>query len=446
MEIKFLSYQKGGVSTEESKNFVPDEKGVENQVINLYPDVTYQTIEGFGGAITDASGYVYSLMSREDKETLLKAYFTEDGFGYNRVRIHMDSCDFSTHLYEAMSDPEDTKLSSFSFADTEKYILPLLQDASKISSKPLKLMLTPWSPPAFMKTNGERVHGGKLKPEYADLWAKYICRYIREFTDRGFEVERISIQNEAKAWQTWDSCIYTAEEERDFLIQHLHPAMVEAGFENIEVFFWDHNKERAYERAKVMMESPAKDLAAGIALHWYSGDHFDSMDMIHEKYPELKMIISESCIEIGKFAGDSDWDSAARLSHEMIGDLKHGLAAFYDWNILLDEKGGPNHVQNYCLAPFHFDTKAKKLLPQNIAHNYRLICHYVKPGSVRIGTTCYTDKIDVVSFCTPDDELVIVLLNRTTEEIPVVLRLEGQIVEITLPAQSISTGVGRLER
>ncbi|MDE6589638.1 MAG: glucosylceramidase, partial [Oscillospiraceae bacterium] len=136
--------------------FQPDAEEVENQVVNLYPEIAFQTFEGFGGAITDAAGYVYSLMDEGQKRRVIQSYFAPDQMGYNRVRIHMDSCDFSTGMYEAMSDPDDRGLDSFSFARTEKYILPMLADAQKAAGKPLKLMLSPWSPPAFMKPNGQR--------------------------------------------------------------------------------------------------------------------------------------------------------------------------------------------------------------------------------------------------------------------------------------------------
>lgn len=138
-------------SSWESKNgstpFVPDIEEAENQVVNLYPEVIYQTFEGFGGAITDAAGSVYAQMDEGQKQQLMETYFSPEKMGYNRVRIHLDSCDFSTEAYEAMSDPEDRELNSFSFARTEKYILPMLEDAQKAAGKPLKLMLSPWSPP-----------------------------------------------------------------------------------------------------------------------------------------------------------------------------------------------------------------------------------------------------------------------------------------------------------
>ena len=165
-----------------------EDQGTENQVVNLYPEVKFETIEGFGGAITDAAAYVYSLMNEEQKKQLMTTYFSPERMKYGIVRIHMDSCDFSTEMYEAMSDANDIEMKSFSFARTEKYILPMLEDAQKAAGKPLKLMLSPWSPPSFMKTNGQRNYGGSLKPEYRAMWANYICRYI---PDALFEAAQI---------------------------------------------------------------------------------------------------------------------------------------------------------------------------------------------------------------------------------------------------------------
>ncbi len=147
-----------------------DVNEVENQVINLYPELTYEIFEGFGGAVTEAAGYVYSLMSEEQKKQVIETYFSSDNMNYRLVRIPMDSCDFCLEPYEAMSNPEDAELQSFTFERTQRYIMPMLEDIRKIAGDELKLMLTPWSPPKFMKTNGCRQQGGKLKPEYRKMW------------------------------------------------------------------------------------------------------------------------------------------------------------------------------------------------------------------------------------------------------------------------------------
>lgn len=428
-------------TAEGESTFCYDIDGVENQVINIHPDVTFQAFEGFGGAITDADGYVYSLMDEEQKQQLIQSYFAPGNMGYNRVRIHMDSCDFSTGMYEAMSKPDDWELDSFSFSRTEKYILPMLADAQNAAGRPLKLMLSPWSPPAFMKTNGQRVGGGSLKPEFRALWADYICRYIEEFQKRGYEVERISIQNEPKAVQTWDSCIYTAEQEKVFLRDYLHPAMARRGLDTIEVFIWDHNKERLYERVKDTVDDATRDMIDGAAFHWYSGDHFEELDIVRQKYPELKLITSESCIEYSKLDADDAFGNASRLAHEILGDLNHGINAFYDWNLLLDETGGPNHVDNLCHAPFMYDRSAKRLHPQLLQRYFWHFSHAIVPDSVRIGISRYTNALEACAFRRPDETLAVVLFNAGEEPVHMNLRIGEQIAELTAKPRTIISGL-----
>lgn len=418
-----------------------EDKGSENQVVNLYPDVKFETIEGFGGAITDAAAYVYSLMDEEQKKQLMTTYFSPERMKYGIVRIHMDSCDFSTEMYEAMSDANDIEMKSFSFARTEKYILPMLEDAQRAAGKPLKLMLSPWSPPSFMKINGQRTYGGSLKPEYRAMWANYICRYIVEFEKRGYQVQRMSLQNEPKAVQTWDSCIYTAKEEKEFLRDFMYPALKAHGLEHVEIFIWDHNKERVYERICEIVDDSTRDMVAGIAFHWYSGDHFEALELVRNKFCDKKMIISESCIEYSKFEEADVISGALRLSHEIIGDLNHGMTAFYDWNLLLDEHGGPNHVGNFCHAPFLYDTVQKKLMPQLLQQHFEHFSHYLCPGSVRMGYSKYTEQVDVTAYQNPDGKKVVVMLNKSKEILPVNMRMQGEVVEFLLYPESITTGI-----
>lgn len=440
MNLTLYSTLQDGSTAVSNIPFAPDTREAENQVINLYPEITFQTLEGFGGAITDAAGYVYSLMNQEQKRQVIETYFSPDQMRYGLVRIHMDSCDFSTEMYEAMSDPSDRNLNSFSFARTERYILPMLADAQKAAGKPLKLMLSPWSPPAFMKTNSQRKLGGKLKPEYRDFWADYICRYIEEFQKRGYQVQRISLQNEPKAVQTWDSCIFTAEDEKVFLRDHLYPAMTAHGLKGVEVFIWDHNKERLYERVRDLVDERTKDMVAGAALHWYSGDHFEAMDLVRRQYPDLKLITSESCIEYRFYSAEDEVSNTAKLAHELIGDLNHGICAFYDWNLLLDETGGPNHVGNFCYAAFMYDRQTGSLMTRLLQKVYYHFSHYIAAGAKRIGLSRYTDSIELTAFQNPDGGLVLVAYNQSGSAAPVKLRLHGQIASFTVEPGAMITG------
>lgn len=434
------TYENNVRNTQKTDYVFANDNGEENEIINLYPQIKMQTFLGFGGAITDSAGYVYSLLDEAQKRNLVYTYFGKDAMKYNQVRIPIDSCDFSLEHYEADSDETDENFSHFSFSRVEKYILPLLDAAENAYGKKLNITLSPWSPPAYMKTNGERNNGGRLKPEYWKRWAEYICRYIEEYQKRGYHVTGLTLQNEPKAVQKWDSCVYTAEEEKEFLKNYMWPSLVTHGLENVEIYIWDHNKERALEWAETIIDAETSDMISGLAFHWYSGDHFDALQMIKELYPEKKLLLSEACIEYGKYAADDYLRNAQKYAHDMIGNLNHGMNSFFDWNLILDEQGGPNHVGNFCDAPFLFDTKKHTLIEGNIAGYLWHFTHFIEPQATRIGTTCYTDKLEVTAF-EKEKQIVFVLLNRTTESLPAVIRLHDTCIRITVPPLAITTGV-----
>lgn len=436
VETTYMEQQK--IVRREEVQFQNDNEQ-ENELLNLYPQVNYQSFEGFGGAITESAGYIYSLLSDIQKKELLQTYFSPENMKYRMVRIPIDSCDFSLNHYEAMSDPTDLTFQSFQLDRVEQYIFPLLDAAQEVFGGKIPIMLTPWSPPVFMKTNGERNHGGKLKEEYQVFWAEYICRYIQAFLDRGYEVKRISIQNEPKAVQTWDSCVYTSEEEKTFLCNYLYPAMELHKLMGIEIFIWDHNKERAYERACEVIDEESNSIISGVAFHWYSGDHFEALRLIKEQYPDKQLILSEACIEYSKFSQEDYLANAQKYAHDLIGNINNGMSAFYDWNLILDEKGGPNHVGNYCDAPYHFDTVKKALIERNTASYIWHFSHFIEKGAVRIAFSSYTNLLEASAFKNPDGNLVVILLNQTKQTIKYNLRLHKQMVSLSMNPSSIQT-------
>lgn len=416
------------------KDFI-DVDEVENEVLNLYPMFKYQTFRGFGGAITDSAAYIYSLMSKEQKEQIMHEYFDADKLNYQLVRIPIDSCDFSLEHYEASSE-ENQK--GFSLERAGEYIFPMFEDIVRFTGTNPEVMLTPWSPPAFMKTNGHRNGGGKLKKEYYKQWAEYICRYILEFEKRGISVTTLSVQNEPKAVQTWDSCIFSAQEEKEFLKEYLVPALNRNQLD-VKLYIWDHNKERALDRAMAIIDEETDSMIAGIAVHWYSGDHFEALQIICERYPDKDIILSEACIEYSKYQQGDFLENAKKYAHDLIGNLKNGLSAFYDWNVILDEKGGPNHVGNYCDAPYLFHTKNNSLEERSTLAYLWHFCHYIKPGSKRIGSSSYSEKLEAVAF-ENGDEYVVIILNRTKERLPVNLRVKGKTVAFVVEAECIVSG------
>jgi glucosylceramidase len=440
MKLVTTSYVDNKKETISKEYEMQVDNGAAMNVVNLYPGIEYQTFHGFGGAVTEAAGYAFSKLSKENQEKVAGLYFGPEGNRYSLIRTHIDSCDFSLDNYEAMSDPEDVTMKSFTLDRDEKYILPLLRAGLAKRKEAFDLMLTPWSPPAFMKTNGDRNHGGKLKTEYMGFWAEYICRYIKEYEAKGFLVNRITVQNEPEAVQTWDSCIFSGEEEKVFLRDYLYPALVKNDLARIKVNIWDHNKERLYDRAKAAIDADTDKMIDGIAFHWYTGDHFEAIGITKDAFPGKELIFTEGCVEYSRFDA-SQLINAQMYAHDIIGNMNAGMTGFIDWNLLLDEKGGPNHVNNFCDAPIMIDTK-KDTFEQKLSFDY--IGHfsrYIRKDAKCIAFTKYTDKLELTALKNTDGSLVLVVLNRTEQDLPVSIRLEGKTVDFTVEKASIATAV-----
>ena len=433
-------YENGVIKTHTYHiDFKPDDGSREKDVLNLYPSVTKQMFEGFGGAFTEAAGYVYSQLPHDKKEELMRAYFSENGLGYVFGRCPVDSCDFSLSEYGAVDDESDRTLAAFSLARDERYIFPLIRDAQKLRPD-LKFMLSPWSPPAFMKSNGRKTGGGRLRGEYAGMWADYLCRYVMEYRQRGIPVFAMSIQNEPNAAQKWESCLFTAEEERDFIAGYLSFALKQNGLEDIMLTIWDHNKERLFDRAAAVLSDPAVDEAVGaVGYHWYSGDHFEALDLVHRTYPGKKLIFTEGCVEHKYFDQDDLLTHARMYAHEIINGLNHGMHIFLDWNLCLDSHGGPNHADNYCESPV-MATESGDDIRYNPSYAY--IGHfsrYIKPGAVVIGLSRYSGNLEMTACKNPDGSLACVISNPQDASRSCYLRVNGQIAGINLPANSLST-------
>lgn len=434
MKVKAIKTIKGKAPhTEYNDVFVYDDIEREHALINIFPDIEYQEVKGFGGAFTEAASTTIDKLSKENRDKIIKLYFDKnEGLAYNFGRVHINSCDFSLGNYTYVEENDNT-LETFDVTRDEDSIIPMIRDAKKHGE--ITLFASPWSPPAYMKTNGQMNKGGKLKEEYFDLWSDYYVKFIEEYKKRGIDISIISVQNEPKALQRWDSCIYTAEEERDFIKNYLGKKMADIG---VKILFWDQNKERTIQRAKVTIDDETKDYIYGVAVHWYSGDHFEQLDMFKKLYPDKDIVFSEGCQEYSLGAADTV-KIGERYAHDIIGNFNNGCNVFCDWNLVLNEEGGPNHVGNFCDAPIMADTKNDKFY---IHDSYYYIGHfskYVKKGAKRIGSSKWSSKLDTVSFKNPDGSVVTVVLNTTEEEIIFGLYIGNDVFETKIEPHSIAT-------
>ena len=409
--------------------------------IILDPNRTFQTIVGFGGSLTDASAETIAKLPKDKQQEILTAYFdSEEGIGYTFCRTHINSCDFSSESYAYSEVQGDIHLEHFSIAHDMTYRIPFIKSAMDIAGDDFKLFASPWSPPAWMKTNNHMLRGGELKPEHYQVWADYFVKFIQSYEREGIPIWGLTIQNEPMAVQTWESCIYTAEQERDFVKHNLGPTLEKNNMLDKKVIIWDHNRGIMNQRAKVVYDDPeASKYVWGTGFHWYSGDHFDNVKLHAEAFPDKKLVFTEGCVYPFSWEHMDEWHWGERYGESIIHDLNNGTVGWVDWNILLDETGGPNHVANFCYAPIIGDTRTGEVHYMNSYYYMGHFSKYIKAGAKRIICAANNDDILATAFRNPDGTLAAVVMNQTDRDMEYKVWIEGEGIETAIPSHSIAT-------
>ena len=409
------------------------------------PDRTFQTFLGIGGAITDASSETFYKLPEKKQTELLDAYYdSEKGIGYSLARTTIHSSDFSSASYTYVADGDST-LSSFDISHDQKFRVPLIKKAIAATGGKLTMYASPWSPPAWMKDNHDMLHGGKLKPQYYQAWANYFTKFIRAYENEGIPIWGVSIQNEPMATQTWESCIYTAENERDFLKNNLGPTLEKDGLSDKKIIVWDHNRDLMVQRASVIFDDPeASKYAWGMGFHWYedwSGGRcmYENVGRVHEMYPDKNLLFTEGCAENFNATRYKVWGQGEEYGRSMINDFNYGTVGWTDWNILLDEQGGPNHVGNYCFAPVHADTKTGELRYVNSYYYIGHFSKFIRPGAKRVSAAASRSQLMTTSFLNEDGKLIVVVMNESNRKVNYKLSIGGKAAEATSLPHSIQT-------
>jgi glucosylceramidase len=411
------------------------------ELLEVYPEFRYQSILGIGGAFTESAAYNFSLVSPENQQKIITAFFDKtEGIALNFCRTHIGSCDFSIEQYGYVED-NDVDLKTFSIDRERKYVIPFVK-AALAKNPDLLLFASPWSPPAFMKDTKTLIKGGKLLPEYYKTWAKYFSLYLKEFQKEGINFFAVSVQNEPKAIQTWESCFYTGTEEGIFATNYLRPTLNEEGFADTKIIVWDHNKERVMERSReIFAVEGAKDAIWGIGFHWYSGEHFDNLRMAHEIFPDKPLISTEFCLG-DLVSPDNKWGDVEAYANEMIGNFNNFTSASVEWNLILDLQGGPYHDRTGGIkAPVYVNAETKELIINNLYYAVGHFSKFVQRDAVRVGTSSYNGDLKMTAFQNPDGTVVVVVLNKSDKDLPAKLRIDSYSAAVTIAAKSLNTFV-----
>ena len=410
------------------------------------PSQRYQEILGFGGALTESSAWVLAQIPKPLRAEVLRRYYDPgEGIGYTLARTHINSCDFSLGSWALDPVAGDTSLSHFSLDPMRTWVLPLIHDArAAAGAENFRLLASPWSPPSWMKTNGRMIFGGGLRPDCRQAWADYFVRFIQEMDrQEHIPVWAITVQNEPQAVQTWESCVFSAAEERDFVRDYLGPTLARAGMGGVHLCILDHNRDLVDEWTRTIYgDASASRYVWGTALHWYVSDDFAATTRAHAAFPDKPTLFTEGCVDREVNSGKwvlGKWDHGERYAHSMINDFKNWVCGWIDWNIVLDQAGGPNHVGNFCDAPVIVDTETGAVTYQSIYYYIGQFSRFVRPGAHRIESRGGPAALESVAFVNPDGSLVVVVLNKGAK--PVSFRLaDGSASRAcAIPARAIQT-------
>lgn len=432
------------LSLTDTLNLKPAQQFKETDVaVYVNPAEQYQTFLGIGGAITDASAETFAKLNSKKKAELLKAYYDKkDGIGYTLLRTTIHSSDFSSGSYTYIKEG-DKELKTFSIKHDQKYRIPMIKQALKAAGGSLTTFASPWSAPAFMKDTNHMLQGGTLLPEYHHTWAMYFTKFIKAYEKAGIPIWGITVQNEPMATQRWESMLYTAEQERDFLKNHLGPVMKKEGLGDKKIVVWDHNRDLIVHRANTIMSDPdAAQYVWGIGFHWYETwtggkPMYSNVAEVAKTYPNVNLLLTEATVEKFNAERYHYWPNAERYGDALINDFNSGAVAWTDWNILLDNTGGPNHVGNFCFAPIHEDNGQLIYTP-----TYYYLGHFskfIRPNAKRVSATSSRSALQTTSFLNADNKLATVVMNNTDDAITYRFYVGNEETTVNIPAHAMQT-------
>jgi len=396
---------------------------------------TYQSIDGFGYALTGGSAYVINKLDANTKNNLLQELFGngENSIGVSYLRISIGASDLNAEVFSYDDVPGDTTLSHFSLAKDEADLIPVLKQIIAINPN-IKIMATPWSAPTWMKDNDSSI-GGSLLPQYYNVYANYFVKYIQAMQAEGITITSITPQNEPLYGGNNPSMVVTAEQERDFIKNNLGPAFKNNNI-NTKIIVYDHNCDRPDYPITILNDADAAQYVDGSAFHLYGGD-ISALTTVHDAHPDKNVYFTEQWTGAKEsFSGDLMWHT----KNVIIGTVNNWGKAAIEWNLASDENYQP-HTPGGCSEC----KGALTISGNNIKRNesYYIVAHaskFVPAGSVRISSSA-VNGLTNAAFKTPEGKKVLLVLNDGASDISFNIKYKNEQATATLPAGSVATYV-----
>eukprot|EP00076_Gallus_gallus_P012293 XP_015129515.2 glucosylceramidase-like isoform X1 [Gallus gallus] len=461
----FVTYEssKAGKRLQRSEGTFRHSLSAPDLVLTLDTTQRFQKIKGFGASITDAAAINVLSLPAAAQDHLLRSYFSEEGLQYNLVRVPMASCDFSLHTYTYADVPDDFELRHFALRDEDtKLKIPLLRRAIAMAKRPLSIYGSPWTAPAWMKTSGSFVGKGTLKGraggKYHRAWANYFVRFLDEYAKHNVTFWAVTAENEPTAGLINNypfQCLgFTAEQQRDFIARDLGPALANSSHRDVRLIILDDNRLHLPHWAKVVLEDEqAARYVHGIGIHWYLdfiGPIQDTVVPTHELYPDVFILATEA--SVGSHFWERDvilgcWERGNQYSHSILTNLNNHVTGWTDWNLALDLEGGPSWVKNYVDSPIIVDGSQGVFYKQPMFYHMGHFSKFIPEGSQRVGLIAPKKSkktpLEYTAFLRPDGAAVVVVLNRSPQNVTFGLADTVGLIQAVSPANSIQTYVWR---
>lgn len=403
--------------------------------ITVRDNKKFQTIDGFGYALTGGSASVINGLNIAKRTALLRELFGKgkNSISVSYLRVSIGASDLNDHPFTYSEPPasqKDNDLRHFSLGEDETNVVPLLKEIIRINPS-IRIMASPWTAPIWMKTNNSYI-GGSLRPEFYGVYARYFVKYIKTMRRHGITISTVTVQNEPQHGGNEPSMLMSAQEQAAFVRDYLGPEFTKAGL-TTKIIIWDHNCNNPEYAIQVLNDAKAKRYIDGSAFHLYEGD-VSAMSKVHEAHPNRNLYFTEQyTASDGKFNDDLNWHS----KNVVIGSVRNWSKVVLEWNLASDENFAP-HTPGGCTVCKGALTIAKDKITRNVS--YYIIAHaskFVPPGSVRIDSNV-TGEIQNAAFKTPDGRIVLIIQNGGPST-DLDVRLRNKTVRINIPASSVGT-------
>ena len=404
-------------------------------------DDLLQEMDGFGAALTGSSAWLINrqMSNAQSQQLLTELFHQTNGIGVSYLRLPMGSSDFSLSNYtynDLLPGQSDPELEFFSIAPDQQDIIPVLKRILDINAE-IKIMGSPWSAPAWMKTNGSLM-GGKLKEEWYDTYALYFVKFIQAYAQEGITIDAITIQNEPlHETSGYPTMRMEAHEQNLFIREHLGPLFNQYGI-TARIIIYDHNWDRPDYPILILDDPVTRNYVAGSAFHAYAGS-VSAMSQVHATHPDKGLYFTE--ISGGGWATDFSDNLKWKMSNIFIGTANHWSKNALLWNLALDENDGPTNggCQN-CRG-------VVTILPGgNVERNeeYYALAHmskFVQPGARRAESTGFpsSDNLESVAFVNPDDSKVLVVLNSNNSQKSFAVKFDDKFFEYRIDGNAVAT-------